>query len=319
MNEPNPSDRALDVSVVIPVKNAAAFLPALMAALRSQKPVPPDEVVLVDSMSSDATRAIAGGYPEARVVSIERFSHGRARNLGAREARGEIIVLMTQDAVPADEHWLARLLEPFADSRVAAVYSRQIPRDDANPMERYFLLTHFPPGPMLRREKRDNAEPTLQSVFFSNVSGAIRRRLLLEHPFDEDLIMSEDQQISRDLIEAGYVVVYQPASVVIHSHNYSLATCVRRYFDSVYSLTKIFPSHDMGTSLGMGGTYIVGEVLYMIRHAPMWLPYYILYTGAKTLGTLLAHVGDRLPRWLLKRISLHRYYWEEMNAKEGVP
>ena len=72
-------------------------------------------------------------------------------------------------------------------------------------------------------------------------------------PFDEDLIMSEDQQFSRDVIAAGHAVVYQPQSVVVHSHNYSLATCFRRYFDSVYSLTLIFPSHGVGTSASMGG------------------------------------------------------------------
>jgi rhamnosyltransferase len=305
------TEPAPDVSVVIPVKNAAPFLPGLMAALRGQKPAPPREVVLVDSMSSDGTREIAQAYSEIRIVPIERFSHGRARNLGAREARGSIVVLMTQDAAPADERWLARLLEPFSDPRVAAVYSRQAPREDANPMERYFLLTHFPPGPMLRREKKDGSTPSLQNVFFSNVSGAIRRNLLLQYPFDEELIMSEDQQLSRDLIEAGYVVVYQPESVVIHSHNYSLATCVKRYFDSVYSLTKIFPRHDVSTSVAMGWNYIWGELAYIVRHAPLWLPYYVLYTGAKTLGTLLAHVGDHLPRWLLKKVSLHSYYWNE--------
>ncbi len=307
---------AFRVSVVIPVKNAAPYLPALFSALRAQRPVPPDEIVLVDSMSSDETRDIAASYPEARVVPIERFSHGRARNLGARAARGEIVVLMTQDAVPADENWLARLLEPFADPAVAAVYSRQVAREDANPMERYFLLSHFPPGPMLRREKKDNAEPSLQNVFFSNVSGAVRRELLLKHPFDERLIMSEDQQLSRDLIEAGYTVVYQPASAVIHSHNYTLLLCVKRYFDSVYSLTQIFPSHGFKTSVAMGRAYIGNELRYIAKTAPSWLPYYVLYTGAKALGTMLAHVGERIPRWLLKKISLHSYYWDQTNPGE---
>lgn len=302
--------------MVVPVKDAAVYLPDLLNALRRQKPNPPDEVVLVDSMSSDDTRRIAANYGEVRIIPIENFSHGRARNLGAQTAKGDIVVLMTQDALPADDNWLAHLLEPFADLRVGAVYSRQIPRDDANPMERYFLLTHFPPGPKLLREKKDNIEPSLQNVFFSNVSGAVRRGLLLRHPFDERLIMSEDQQLSRDLIEAGYIVVYQPQSIVIHSHNYSLATCVKRYFDSVYSLTKIFPSHGMSTSISMGWSYVWGEFLYILRTAPQWLPYYLLYTGAKTLGTLLAHAGDRLPRWVLKRVSLHSYYWDE-SKQEG--
>lgn len=304
-----PSTSAPAVSIVIPVKNAARWLPDLLPALFAQDPAPM-EVVLVDSMSTDATREIAARFDRVRVVPIENFSHGRARNLGAREARGEFVVLLTQDALPDGPAWLARLLAPLLeDPQVAAAYSRQAPRPDANPMERYFLLTHFPDGPAVRRAKQPGETLTLGKVFFSNVSGVARRELLLKHPFDENLIMSEDQQFSRDLMNAGYAVVYQPSSVVLHSHNYSLATCFKRYFDSVYSLTLIFPAHDVGTSVSMGWKYLFGEMSFIARRYPWWLPYYLLYTFAKTCGTVLAHFGDRLPRSVLRRISLHSYHW----------
>ncbi len=230
-----------DVSVVIPVLNAARHLPALLSALRAQRPAAPREVILVDSGSTDGTPGLAAAHPEARVVPIADFSHGRARNLGAREAKGAIVALLTQDALPSDPSWLARLLEPFADASVAAAYSRQVPREDATPMERFFLLTRFPPGEPVRRERRGDAPPGLEDVFFSNVAAAVRRDVLLAHPFDEALIMSEDQQFARDVLQAGYATVYQPASVVVHSHRYGLGTVFRRYFDSVYSLTEIFP------------------------------------------------------------------------------
>lgn len=306
-----PEDRPPSVSVVIPTLNAAAFLPRLFAALFSQEPLAPAEVILVDSRSVDATASVAAAEPRARVVPISDFSHGRARNLGAREARGEIVVLLTQDAVPADRGWLAALLAPFADPQVVASYSRQVPHADANPMERFFLLKRFPPGPAVRRVARGAAPLAFEDVFFSNVSAAVRRETLLEHPFDEELIMSEDQQFSRDVIAAGHAVVYQPDSVVAHSHNYSLATCFRRYFDSVYSLTLIFPRHRLGRTTAMGAGYLAQEVGYMLRHFPRWLPYYALYSLAKVGGSLCAHVTEWLPRRLLRALSLHRYHWEE--------
>ncbi len=297
--------------MVIPTLNAAPFLPRLLEAIFSQAPLAPAEIILVDSMSTDATLGVAASDPRVRVVPIARFSHGRARNLGAREARGEIVLLMTQDAVPADTTWLASLLAPLADPRVVAVYSRQVPRADANPMERFFLLKRFPPGPLVRREKRGDATLALEDVFFSNVSAAIRRETLLGYPFDEDLIMSEDQQFSRDVIDAGFAVVYQPGSVVVHSHNYSLATCFRRYFDSVYSLTLIFPRHKLGRSTAMGAGYLLHEVGYMVRNHPLTLPYYALYNLAKIGGVLAAHVAERLPQRFLRMFSLHRYHWDE--------
>jgi rhamnosyltransferase len=315
----------LKISVVIPVLNAALPLPALLQALAEQYPSPPDEIVLVDSLSTDNTRRIALAREQVRVVPISRFSHGRARNLGAREATGEIIVLMTQDALPADSHWLAELLKPLADPpeagqpQVAAVYSRQVPRADAPPTEKFFLAYHFPPGTPVRRVRPTGRPPTFEDVFFSNVSAAVRREVLLRHPFDEDLIMSEDQQFARDLIAAGYAIVYQPASVVVHSHRYSLLTAFRRYFDSVYSLAKIFPAHDLKVSFGLGRRYLRQEIIYMMRHHPFYVPYYCLYTLAKMAGVFCSHFADRMPPGLARACSLHRYYWEEKALGAHAP
>jgi len=298
------------VSVVLPVLNAAPHLPGLDRALRSQRPFPPDEVIVVDSGSSDGTPELAAALPGVTVLPIADFSHGRARNLGARAASGEIVVFLSQDALPADANWLASLLEPFADERVAAAYSRQVPRPGANPMEQYFLLTHFPPGDAVAR-RGDSGEPlSLSAVFFSNVSSAVRRSALLAHPFDEELIMSEDQQLSRDLLSAGLQVVYRPSSVVLHSHDYTLATVFRRYFDSIYSLTVIFRAHTVSTSVGMGVRYVLDEAVYMVRRHPLWLPYYCLYFAAKSLGALLGHFAESLPLPLARAFSLHRYHWD---------
>jgi rhamnosyltransferase len=299
------------VSVVIPTVNAEPLLPALLEAVFSQEPTSPSEVVLVDSMSTDATRDIAASAPRVRVVPIADFSHGRARNLGARAATGEILVMLTQDAMPADRNWLAALLTPFADPQVVASYSRQVPRADANPMERFFLERRFPPRPPVRRERRGDAPLTLEDVFFSNVSAAIRREALVSHPFDEGLIMSEDQQFSRDVIAAGHAVVYQPESVVIHSHDYSLVTCFRRYFDSACSLKVIFPEHGLARTVAMAASYVPDEARYMMRGHPLSLPKYLFYNLAKVGGTLAGLVGERLPRRVARALSLHRYHWEK--------
>jgi rhamnosyltransferase len=241
---------------------------------------------------------------------VEKFSHGGTRNLGAREARGELVVLMTQDALPKDESWLRNLLEPFGDRLVAATYSRQIPYPDATPMEQYFLLTHFPPEPAVRTKDGVEGPLGFQDVFFSNVSAALRRDLLLKHPFDETLIMSEDQQVSRDLLNAGYRVVYRPDSVVIHSHNYTLSVVFKRYFDSVHSLAVIFPHHTMKKSAGMGYHYLRREMLHMFRNHALWLPYYVGYTVARSAGTFFGHFAERLPRRLTRQLSMHSYHWE---------
>ena len=299
------------VSIVIPVLNAEEFLPGLMEAFKLQQPKPPDEVILVDSNSTDSTRKLATTYKEIRLISINNFSHGRARNLGASIAAGEIIVFMTQDALPKDKSWLSNLVKPFSDERVAAVYSRQIPKQDASPMERFFLFNRFPDKNPVRKERINEKPLTLEQVFFSNVSGAVRRSVFNKYKFDEDLIMSEDQQLSRDIINAGYTVVYQPDSIVYHSHKYTLSNVFKRYFDSVYSLTLIFPDHGISTSTGMGIKYINDEIRFIIKKYPRWIPYYSIYNFTKSFATLSAHCAKWMPKWLLKKISYHSYYWKK--------
>ncbi len=296
-------------SVVIPTLNAAGYLPALLDRLLSQQPSPPMEIILVDSSSTDNTRDTALSFERVKVIPIARFSHGGARNLGARTARGEFVVFMSQDAMPVDNSWLANLLASFSDEQVAAAYSRQVPRDDAPPPERFFIEHHFPSGKPARRVKPEGRPPAFEDVFFSNVSSAARRELVLKFPFDEDLIMSEDQQFARDLLSAGYAVVYQPGSAVLHSHRYSLVTVFKRYFDSVYSLTQLFADHDMGTSVGIGLRYLREETGHIIRRHPAYLPRYFFYTLAKTAGTIAGHFANRMPRAWLKRLSMHSYHW----------
>lgn len=305
------SDRET-VSVVIPVLNAAGYLHPLLDAISGQEGVEIAEIILVDSGSTDATAEIAGQYDKARWLPIENFSHGRARNIGVAAATGEVVLFLSQDALPADERWAVALVNALRMAPdVAAGYSRQLPRADANPMEQYFLETHFPDGEIRAVRKRPGQTPAFQKdIFFSNVSSAIRRSVSLEVPFDEDLIMSEDQQFARDVLEKGYAVVYQPRSKVWHSHRYSLASVFKRYFDSVYAIRCLFKDHRVHSSVAIGIEYLAKEFLFILRHRPLWLPYYLVYNASKASATLLAHVAESLPRALVKRMSLHRYYWE---------
>jgi rhamnosyltransferase len=308
----NPAPVHPDASVVIPALNAMGYLPALLDALRAQRPHPPREILIVDSGSTDGTGDFADAAgPGVRRLDIARFSHGGARNLGIREARGDVVVFLSQDALPRDDTWLAGLLAPFQAPDVAAAFSRQVPRSDANPMERFFLETHFPEEPALYRLPAGDGNLRFQQdVFFSNVSSAVRRDAALRHPFDETLVMSEDQQFARDVLRAGFAVAYAPASIVLHSHNYTFGHALRRYFDSAYSLTQIFDGHDLPRSARMGTAYLRRECAMMLRRHPLRLPRYAAYVLAKTLGTVLGHAADRLPRSWVRRLSLQPAHWD---------
>ncbi|MBW1679184.1 MAG: glycosyltransferase family 2 protein, partial [Deltaproteobacteria bacterium] len=125
------------VSVVIPTKNGEATIDAVLKTI-FQQPVPEDpEIIIVDSGSQDQTLTIAKQYPVSIIrIHPQDFNHGETRNHGIRASKGEFIVLITQDAEPANEHWLSNILKGFADPQVAGVYARQIPREDADVITR---------------------------------------------------------------------------------------------------------------------------------------------------------------------------------------
>ncbi len=298
-----------EVSIIIPTLNAAGYLPKLLDRIFEQSPAGPLEVILIDSNSTDASQKIAAGYKGVKLVTIDNFTHGGSRNMGAGLATGEIVVFLTQDALPFDNDWLCSLLKPFSDKDVAAVCSRQIPYDNASPMESFFLAKRFS-DKRIERNKNSISNIGYENVLFSDVSCAIRRSVLLKHPFDETLIMSEDQQFSRDVIKAGLTVVYEPASVVIHSHKYTLWQTFKRYFDSIYALKTIFKDQDMKSSAAMGRRYVAEELRYIACKHPVWLPYYLMYTSVKVVATITAHFAEHLPKWLLRKISMHAYHWK---------
>ena len=117
------------------------------------------------------------------------FGHGRTRNRAARLARGRLLVFLVQDATPAGPDLLERLVAPLdGDPRVAGVFARQLARPEASPVERAFVEHTYPPQAAARPD----------AVFFSNVCSAIRRAVWEAIPFDDEIVMSEEQKWARE-------------------------------------------------------------------------------------------------------------------------
>jgi rhamnosyltransferase len=295
------------ISVVIPVKNGGADLARCLDAIAAQEVEDDVEVVVVDSGSTDGSAELARARgAHVHEIPAEEFRHGATRNLGASLAHGETLVFTTQDAYAADPHWLERLVAPLARARVAGAYGRQVPHDDANPPERYFL--DFVYGPEPRTQTVDRPETlTFRETLFSNVSSAIRRSVWEKNPFPEDLTMSEDQAWSRRMLLAGWSIVYEPRAVVRHSHSYSLGGAFRRFFDSGASADRSFVGEAPESARALRGAaaeYARGELAWLWRTGQRrWIPYAAVYEGVKFAGLQLGLRHHRLPRRLRERLG----------------
>src|SRR5262245_26582284 len=113
------------VSIVMPTRNGAATLPSLLDSLARQQTNFPFETIAVDSSSSDNTVELLRDRVDQLIeIPHESFDHGLTRNLGIEHARGELIVLLVQDAEPVGDSWLSALIAPLlADPCVAGSFS----------------------------------------------------------------------------------------------------------------------------------------------------------------------------------------------------
>lgn len=229
----------------MPTFNGEAFLDRVLAALAGQQIGLPWEFLAIDSGSTDRTREILDGWRsrfpvDLRVRAIHpiAFDHGDTRNLLAAESSGDLLVYLTQDAMPGGPGWLAALAANFRDARVGAAYCRNVPRPDAHILTRTFS-EHDPGYSAERREQAlpDAAtyarfDPTQKRLLFNmnDVASAIRRTLWERHPFPRTTF-GEDILMARALIEAGHVVVYDDTATVEHSHDYSAAEMAARAFE----------------------------------------------------------------------------------------
>lgn len=209
----------IDVSIVIPAKNEVASVSRCLRGVFSQKTRRVIEVILIDSGSTDGTVAEAEKFAGLTLIRIgpEEFGHGRTRNLGAGKAKGDFLVFLNADAWPADDRWLDDLVAAFEDdAMVAGVYSRHLPKADA-PL---YMVRDLEKSMPRFRMVRDQAGK-LDFALFSTVSAAIRRNVWQKFPFDEDVPIAEDQEWAKKILGEGYKIVYEPSSVVFHSHRYS--------------------------------------------------------------------------------------------------
>jgi rhamnosyltransferase len=301
------------ISVVIPVKDGGMDLVRCLEAIARQRVCEDVEVVVVDSGSADGSveRSRQLGARVHRIPPHE-FHHGKTRNLGAELTRGETLVFTSQDAFAASDDWLALLTAPLEDEEVAGSYGRQLPHRDASPPERYFL--DFLYGPELRRQTLTPADDlTFEATLFSNVASAIPRRTWVEFPFDEEIVMSEDQEWSRRVLRAGYALVYEPRAAVHHSHRYTLGGAFRRFFDSGASAERSYVDESASKAAlwHAGVRYAQGEVAWLWTTGQRrWIPYTAAYELAKFAGLQLGRRHRALPSMIKPILSAHADYWK---------
>lgn len=206
-------------SVIVPAYNAAATLDACLQALLAQTVEREAcEVLVIDDGSTDRTGEAARQYP-VRLMRQENRGPAAARNHGAREAKGEILLFTDSDCVPSPD-WIREMAEPFADPAVAAVKG-------AYRTSQRSLVARFAQAEFEERFEMLKKADSIDMV--DTYSAAFRREIFWgEGGFDESFPVAnnEDTDLSYKLSAAGHKMVFNPAAVVYHLRH---PDSVRRY------------------------------------------------------------------------------------------
>lgn len=294
------------MSVVIPVRDGGALLERTFAALASQ--TVEHELVVCDSGSRDGSVQLARSHG-ARVIEIApaAFNHGATRNLLMEQTRGAHVALLTQDAEPADERWLAELLGGFELAPdVGIVHGPYLPSPDApravvRELEGWFASLALDGAPRIERlDERERALPARELVrqndwewvgrrgFFTDANACLARGAWERAPF-RAVPYAEDRVLALDALRAGYAKAYVPAAAVVHSHAYTSSQELRRAFDEWRGLLEVY-----GWRRPADPRHLARE----LRGAPS------RQNVLRLTGAVLGSRADRLPPGLRRRLSL---------------
>ncbi len=197
-------------TIIMRTKNSDWVVEQSLSAIFSQREVS-FNLIVVDSGSTDNTLSIIKAYPCRLIeVSAESYVPGKILNMAIEQTMSEIVIFINSDSVLLSPYSLKNLLEHFNSDEVIAVYGRQIPRPEAELWVQRDYAESFP---------CHGNQPDWLGI--SLPLAAIKRNAWLEHPFYSEAWASEDTEWGLWAKNQGYKVVYEPAAITMHSHNYN--------------------------------------------------------------------------------------------------
>ena len=226
-----------EISIIIRTKNEEAWIAHCLSMVYKQD-FKDFEVILIDNRSTDNTVNIAKRFPIDKIQYIDKFLPGKALNQGILLSTGRYIVCLSAHCVPKNTDWLSSLLKNFeVDKNLAGVYGRQLPLSFTTDVDKRDLLIVF------GRDRRIQ----VKDYFFHNANSMIRREVWDKFPFDKKVTNIEDRVWGKEVISAGYHIVYDPEASVYHHHGLHQGNMPKRARGVVSIIEHL--DHDVSNNL----------------------------------------------------------------------
>lgn len=274
--------------VIIPTYNAGPKFKDVLEMLKVQSELGIDEVMVVDSSSTDGTQVLVQSYGyELIVIPKEEFGHGKTRKMAAEKAGNvDIVIYMTQDALPYDQYCIANICAYFdEDDTLAAVYGRQVPYPETDIFGTHARLFNYPENSYIR-EFEDRKRYGIKTAFFSDTFGAYKKSVLEELGSFPDVKFSEDTCMAGKMLVAGYKVGYCAEAKVYHSHTFTIWEEYKRYKEiGRFYREQSWLIDTFGKAEGEGLRFIKSQACFLYQNKKVLdFPEFVLRNGLKYLG-----------------------------------
>lgn len=300
------------VDVIIPVSYPDEKLQKILDRLEKQTH-PVERIIVINTDEAGFPKNLR--WPanmEVYHIAPEEFDHGATRDMAARKSTADLMLFMTQDAVPADTHLVEYLAKAFDDPLVAAAYARQLAKKTDSAIERFTRNFNYP------AESRVKTQADIQALgiktYFCSNSCAMYRKSTYEElgGFLPEAIFNEDMVFASTAINAGYSVAYVAEARVIHSHNYTGFQQFQRNFDNGVSHADNQEAFHNVETLGEGKRLVFDTARYLIRHHEFGQLFRLVYiSGCKVVGYKLGKKYYKLPKKLISFCTMNKKYWQE--------
>ena len=176
--------KTLKTDVIIPAYRPGEEFEKLLERLSAQK-YPINKILVMNTEKKFWKETWEQEYPlvEVQHLTKEEFDHGGTRRQAAELSDAEILVFMTQDAMPADRELIGALVGALAENpQAGAAYARQLPKKDCRFLEKYTRSFNYPEQSCLKTEK-DVQTYGIKTYFCSNVCAAYDHRIIFSGSF----------------------------------------------------------------------------------------------------------------------------------------
>ena len=303
--------------VIIPVYKPTGKLFTLLDSLMEQT-LSVNRIILINTEQGYFDTLITGTnfwrkYKNVTVkhISKREFDHGYTRRRAVEESDADYFVMMTDDAIPADDRLLEKLLAPVMDGNAGMSYARQLTGENSSVIEQFTRRFNYPEESELK-SKDDIGEKGIKAFFASNVCAAYDRKTYDSlGGFVKHTIFNEDMIYARKLIDAGGRIAYVAQARVFHSHNYTGIQQFHRNFDLGVSHAQ-YPDIFGGIRTENEGVRLVKTTCrYLLKIRRPWLIFQLFWqSGCKYLGYFFGKRYKSLPYGMVKTFSMNKEYWK---------